>query len=71
MATITRNPDDPEWDFCPKCKTGALDTGFECNSCGFDALPLVRQQEFCETIGDRMHPSGLYFREMGQGAWAS
>lgn len=30
-------------DICPECG-GELDTGWECNSCGFDALPLVRKQ---------------------------
>lgn len=28
-------------DRCPKCD-GELDTGWECSSCGFDALPLVQ-----------------------------
>jgi hypothetical protein len=27
-------------DSCPKC-LGELDTGWECNDCGFDAMPLV------------------------------
>jgi tRNA(Ile2) C34 agmatinyltransferase TiaS len=30
-------------DICPECG-GELDTGWECNSCGFDALPLVQKQ---------------------------
>jgi tRNA(Ile2) C34 agmatinyltransferase TiaS len=30
-------------DICPKCY-GSLDTGWECNSCGFDAKPLVREK---------------------------
>ena len=30
-------------DLCPKCG-GELDMGWECNSCGFDAMPLVRPQ---------------------------
>lgn len=30
-------------DKCPECG-GALDTGWECNDCGFDALPLVAKQ---------------------------
>ena len=38
---VRRNPGDPNWDHCPACKTGSLDTGYECNSCGFDAQPLV------------------------------
>lgn len=61
---IRRNPADEEWDECPACKVGQLDTGFECDSCGFDAQPLVHLQEACEASGDRMHPSGLYFREI-------
>lgn len=27
-------------DRCPKCQ-GELDTGWECNSCGFDAKPIA------------------------------
>lgn len=27
-------------DQCPKCG-GELDTGWECNSCGFDAMPFI------------------------------
>lgn len=30
-------------DRCPHCG-GELDTGFECNDCGFDALPLVHSR---------------------------
>lgn len=29
------------WDVCPECG-GELDTGWECNSCGFDAGPERR-----------------------------
>lgn len=28
-------------DACPKCGS-ELDTGWECNSCGFDAQPLIQ-----------------------------
>lgn len=27
-------------DKCPKCG-GELDTGWECNDCGFDAMPIA------------------------------
>lgn len=27
-------------DICPRC-LGPLDTGWECNNCGFDAMRLV------------------------------
>ncbi len=27
-------------DVCPRCQ-GELDTGWECNDCGFDAYPLI------------------------------
>lgn len=27
-------------DICPECG-GSLDTGWECNACGFDALPIA------------------------------
>jgi hypothetical protein len=30
-------------DYCPDCG-GQLDTGWECNSCQFDARPLVARQ---------------------------
>ena len=38
-------------DKCPKCRSGELDTGYECNSCGYDALWLSsylprRQSEY-------------------------
>jgi ribosomal protein L37E len=29
-------------DLCPECG-GELDTGWECNDCGFDAMPEVEQ----------------------------
>lgn len=28
-------------DRCPECG-GELDTGFECNDCGFDAVPEIK-----------------------------
>lgn len=30
-------------DMCPKCG-GELDTGWECNKCGYDALPHVKPE---------------------------
>jgi tRNA(Ile2) C34 agmatinyltransferase TiaS len=30
-------------DICPECG-GTLDTGWKCNSCQFDAYPLVARQ---------------------------
>lgn len=30
-------------DICPRC-LGELDTGWECNKCGFDAAHLVRAE---------------------------
>lgn len=30
-------------DKCPFCGQGELDTGYECNSCGYDAMPLVER----------------------------
>lgn len=29
-------------DQCPKCR-GELDTGWECNDCGFDAMSIAKQ----------------------------
>jgi hypothetical protein len=29
-------------DKCPMC-LGELDTGYECLSCGYDALPLIKK----------------------------
>jgi rubredoxin len=37
-ATLAKN------DICPRC-FGELDTGWECNTCGFDAKPLVDKEE--------------------------
>ena len=31
-------------DRCPLC-LGELDTGWECNSCGYDAMPLADRYE--------------------------
>lgn len=31
-------------DICPECG-GSLDTGFECNDCGFDAMELATGNE--------------------------
>ncbi|KQO50614.1 hypothetical protein [Sphingomonas sp. Leaf257] len=64
VAEVRRNPDDPDWDNCPACKVGSLDTGYECNACGFDAQPLVHFRDACEARGERMHPSGLYESEI-------
>ena len=30
----------PNIELCPKC-SGDLDTGWECNSCGYDARPFI------------------------------
>jgi tRNA(Ile2) C34 agmatinyltransferase TiaS len=30
-------------DICPECR-GELDTGWECNSCGYDAMSLVTSE---------------------------
>jgi hypothetical protein len=32
-------------DICPKC-SGSLDTGWECNDCGFDAYEIVHASEW-------------------------
>lgn len=29
-------------DRCPRCK-GALDTGWECTDCGYDAMPIAHE----------------------------
>lgn len=50
-------------DKCPSCG-GQLDTGFECNNCTFDGMPLIRLREVCEQRGERMHSSGLYQSEL-------
>lgn len=33
-------------NMCPKCG-GELDTGWECNSCGYDAFPHVQAVQQC------------------------
>lgn len=52
-------------DKCPKpdCR-GDLDTGWECNACGFDAKWIVDRHEALGDSGSRMHSCGLYFGEM-------
>lgn len=30
-------------DMCPACITGELDTGYECNNCGFDAIEISKR----------------------------
>lgn len=30
-------------DHCPVCAAGELDTGWECNACGADCLPLMER----------------------------
>jgi hypothetical protein len=36
---------------CPMC-LGELDTGYECNSCGYDAMPWINAQR---EENDRVH----------------
>jgi hypothetical protein len=50
---------------CPhsECR-GDLDTGWECNRCGYDAKWIVDRHDALADRGDRMHPNGLYFGEM-------
>ena len=52
-------------DRCPKpdCR-GDLDTGWECNTCDYDAKWIVDRHEHLANNGDRMHPCGLYLGEM-------
>jgi hypothetical protein len=40
-------------DVCPKC-LGELDTGWECNSCGYDARPSALSVESLEDAIARM-----------------
>jgi hypothetical protein len=50
---------------CPACGgKDVLDTGWECNVCNFDAMPIIFFHEQCEARGERMHPSGLYESEI-------
>lgn len=30
-------------DKCPRCR-GQLDTGWECNDCGYDAMPIAQEK---------------------------
>lgn len=36
-------------DQCPKCR-GELDTGWECNDCGFDAQPIAKRPITAEEL---------------------
>lgn len=45
MAEILTHPTvraKVQADKCPKCG-GELDTGWECNDCGFDAMPFLEK----------------------------
>jgi rubredoxin len=42
-------------DICPKCG-GELDTGWECNDCGFDAYALVHGHPFNGAVGTGKEP---------------
>lgn len=35
-------------DKCPRCR-GPLDTGWECNDCGYDAMPIAHLPPLAET----------------------
>lgn len=39
---------DIQHDVCPECG-GALDTGWECNDCGFDAMPELKRSPIWES----------------------
>lgn len=30
---------------CPRCREKSLDTGWECNECGYDAMPIALETE--------------------------
>ena len=38
-------------DQCPKC-LGELDTGWECNDCGFDAKPIMDAMRIFDQTGE-------------------
>lgn len=41
LYTTAANANAPANDICPMCG-GELDTSWECNDCGFDAIGIVR-----------------------------
>jgi hypothetical protein len=45
-------------EICPECKIGELDTGWECQSCGFDARPeaLIAALGVAPSKPDRSQP---------------
>jgi len=44
LAELNRAIELAKQDICPKCG-GELDTGWECNKCGFDAMVLVNPRD--------------------------
>jgi tRNA(Ile2) C34 agmatinyltransferase TiaS len=47
-------------DQCPECR-GHLDTGWECNACGYDAQPeLERDKDTLGLLKDGVRPGGPY-----------
>lgn len=45
---------------CPECR-GELDTGWECNVCGYDAKPeLDRDRDTLELLKGNVRPGGIY-----------
>ncbi|CAB4188024.1 hypothetical protein UFOVP1169_44 [uncultured Caudovirales phage] len=47
-------------DQCPECR-GSLDTGWECNVCGYDAQPeLDRDKDTLELLKGGVRPGGPY-----------
>lgn len=42
-------------DLCPKCG-GELDTGWECNGCGFDTLTIISERQYVEVGPDLFEP---------------
>lgn len=39
-------------DICPECRS-ELDTGWQCNSCGFDAQPEIANVKLLDRSGPR------------------
>lgn len=61
-----------QWSYCPYC-SGDLDTGWECNDCGADWMPIERLQAVVksqgETIGMAHAHAAMATAHVGRMMW--
>jgi hypothetical protein len=55
-------------DLCPEC-LGDLDTGWECNKCGYDAMPLMQQIGKDKIEAEKAKPKPKPVTETAEAEW--